>query len=261
MEVVMEFDDMERSMWAYEASCDRGAEPGMYIVTRLSGRDFTSLANETCSVAAPFDITMRDLMIDTVRHLMDCGASVIYGYTERDEISLLHSLHETSFSSDDRTFNAILAEEASAIFTQLLGKPAAFDCRVYALPNKSLVIDYFRWRMEDAYRNAINSLCSWKLRAEGKDQQEASPLLSGMDTSQKKKLLSEHGIDFNDLPMWQLLGMGVYFANTGETGIEQGDASAVSAGKRELIVDMELPVNYAYATFLNEMMHKDETSL
>ena len=118
----MKFDDFDRIMRVYETSCDRCVVPGMYIVTRIDGRSFTRLTKEICQFEAPFDIRMRDLMAETVRHLMNCGFTVIYGYTESDEISLLHSIHENAFSRKHRQFNSILAGEASAIFTFLSAK-------------------------------------------------------------------------------------------------------------------------------------------
>ena len=36
---------------------------------------------------------------------------------------------------------------------------AAFDCRISQLPSLDLVVDYFRWRGEDARRNALNAHC------------------------------------------------------------------------------------------------------
>ena len=256
----MRFDDFDRIMRVYETSSDRCVVPGMYIVTRIDGRNFTRLTKETCRFEAPFDTKMRDLMAETVRHLMGCGFTVIYGYTESDEISLLHSLRETAFSRKHRKFNSILAGEASAIFTHLLGKPAAFDCRVCELPNKPLVLDYFRWRMEDAHRNALNAHCYWKLRSEGKSQREATSLLSGMNTSQKNELLFAHGINFNDLPLWQKRGMGFYFREVEKQGVDPRDGSPVSAVRRELITDQTLPMNDAYALLLDDIMLRDENS-
>ncbi len=35
-------------------------------------------------------------------------------------------------------------------FSLKLGQPACFDCRISQLPTAELVVDYFRWRNEDA---------------------------------------------------------------------------------------------------------------
>ena len=254
----MKFDDLDKAMRVYETSCDRCVIPGMYIVTRIDGRSFTRLTKETCRFEAPFDVKMRDLMAETVRHLMNCGFTVIYGYTESDEISLLHSINETAFSRKHRKFNSILAGEASAIFTHLLGKPAAFDCRVCELPSRSAVTDYFRWRMEDAHRNALNAHCYWKLRFDGKSQGEATAMLSGMGLAGKNELLFSYGTNFNDLPLWQKRGIGFYYKMVEKEGVDPRNNAKVAVMRRGLATEYELPMNDAYAALLNGIMDADE---
>jgi tRNA(His) guanylyltransferase len=53
-------------------------------------------------------------MIETVKHLMNCGVRIVYGYTQSDEISLLLHPNETSFNRKERKLNSILPGEASA---------------------------------------------------------------------------------------------------------------------------------------------------
>ena len=94
----MKFDDFDKQMRVYEQSLDQIILPDMYIVARLDGRSFTRLTKEIYKFEAPFDIKFRDLMVDTVKNLMnDSGFNIVYGYTESDEISLL-------FQKDDNTF-------------------------------------------------------------------------------------------------------------------------------------------------------------
>src|SRR5690242_10465556 len=109
---------------------------------------------------------------------MGCGFRVTYGYTQSDEISLLFDLNENAFGRKTRKLNSILAGEASAKFSLLLGDLAAFDCRICELPNLELVRDYFRWRNEDASRNALNAHCYWSLRRQGRTQEEATNALT-----------------------------------------------------------------------------------
>ncbi|MCR6638561.1 MAG: tRNA(His) guanylyltransferase Thg1 family protein [Sporocytophaga sp.] len=160
----MKFDELDSKMRVYETAHDVCVLPGIYMVARIDGRGFTKLTKEVHPFEAPFDVRFRDYMIETVKHLMNCGFKVIYGYTESDEISLLFDLNESLFSRKHRKYNSVLAGEASAKFSLLLGGLAAFDCRICELPNKHLVVDYFRWRNEDAYRNSLNAHCYWALR-------------------------------------------------------------------------------------------------
>ncbi|HEU4508085.1 MAG TPA: tRNA(His) guanylyltransferase Thg1 family protein [Pyrinomonadaceae bacterium] len=163
----MKFDELDRQMRVFETAHDYSVLPGIYMVARIDGRNFTRLTKEVHEFEAPFDVRMRDYMIETTAHLMNCGFKVVYGYTQSDEISLLFDPEITAFDRKLRKFNSVLAGEASAKFSLLLGDHAAFDCRISELPSVRRVCDYFRWRNEDAHRNALSAHCYWMLRKEG----------------------------------------------------------------------------------------------
>ena len=150
----MKFSELDKKMRVYETSLDQYVMPGIYIVARLDGRGFTKLTKEILTLEKPFDIRFRDAMIQTVRHLMEAGFRIIYGYNESDEISLLFHQDDKSFDRKTRKIISVLAGEASAKFSTEIGHVAAFDCRICPLPNEDTVIDYFRWRSEDAHRNS-----------------------------------------------------------------------------------------------------------
>ena len=181
----MKFDELDKKMRIYETSNDFCVLPGIYMVARIDGRNFTRLTKEVHKFEAPFDIQFRDLMVETTKHLMNCGFKVIYGYTESDEISLLFSINEQTFSRKTRKYNSILAGEASAKFSITLNDIAAFDSRISQLPSKKEVIDYFRWRNEDAFRNALNAHCYWKLRENGQNAKSATKELEGFKDPDK----------------------------------------------------------------------------
>ena len=69
---------------------------------------------------------------------------------------------------------SVLAGEASAKFSPLLGGHARFDCRISELPGIDYVVDYLRRRNEDAHRNALNNHCYWMLRKEGRTVEQAT---------------------------------------------------------------------------------------
>lgn len=254
----MKFDDLDLKMRVYETSHDRCVLPNMYIVARIDGRSFTKLTKEVHKFKAPFDERFRDLMIETVKHLMNCGFNVIYGYTESDEISLLFNHNETAFSRKTRKFISILAGEASAIFSSLLGGVAAFDCRLSELPNKKLVEDYFRWRNEDAHRNALNAHCYWRLRQDNFPQNEATSKIEGLSIAAKNELLFQYGINFNELPNWQKRGIGVYWKDIKKEGFNPKTNQTVLIDKRELFTDLELPMREEYNLFINDLIERYE---
>jgi hypothetical protein len=132
----MKFDELEAKMRVFETANDRVVLPEIYIVARIDGRGFTRLTKEVHAFAAPFDEQFRDMMVATVAHLMDCGFRIVYGYTQSDEISLLFHQGESTFSRKARKLNSILAGEASAKFSLLLGDLAAFHASARRGPHR-----------------------------------------------------------------------------------------------------------------------------
>lgn len=250
----MTFDSLDQKMRVYETSQDRCVLPDMYLVARIDGRGFTRLTKELHQFEAPFDERFRDLMIETTKHLMNCGFNIIYGYTESDEISLLFHLNENIFGRKTRKYISILAGEASAKFSALFGHVGAFYCRLSELPNKTLVEDYFRWRNEDAHRNALNAHCYWRLRKENFTAREATTKINGITIAAKNELLFQYGINFNDLPLWQKRGVGVYWKNKKKESFNTKTNSVVSVDRRILHVDFELPMRDDYNKFVRNIL-------
>lgn len=110
----MKCDELDDRMRIYETAHDLCVLPELYMVARLDGRSFTRLTKEVHQFEAPFDVRFRDLMLETVEHLMNCGFKMLYGYTESDEISLLFAHDERGFNRKLRKLTSILAGEASA---------------------------------------------------------------------------------------------------------------------------------------------------
>lgn len=256
----MKFDDLDIKMRVFETSQDRCVLPEMYIVARIDGRSFTKLTKETHNFEAPFDERFRDLMVETLKHLMSCGFNVTFGFTESDEISLLFDYNETSFSRKTRKLISILAGEASAKFSALLGAVGAFDCRLSELPNKQLVEDYFRWRNEDAHRNALNAHCYWRLRKENFTQSEATAKIKSLSIAEKNELLFQYGVNFNELPNWQKRGIGVYWKDTKKEGFNPKTNQKIMVDRRELFTDFELPMRDDYNLFIRELLNRNELS-
>lgn len=255
----MKFDDFDKEMRIYEESLDQSILPDMYIAARLDGRSFTRLTKEICQFEAPFDIRFRDMMVETVKTLMNTGFRIVYGYTESDEISLLFHPDDNTFGRKVRKINTTLAGEASAAFSLVLGQAATFDCRVVPLPNRDRVADYFVWRQEDSHRNSLNAHCYWALRKEGENQNDATLQLEGKSVSYKNELLYQKGINYNDLPAWQKRGIGIYFADVQKEGFNPVKQEKVLTMRRELVVDYELPIGEDYRKFVLGFLDEGKT--
>jgi tRNA(His) 5'-end guanylyltransferase len=255
----MNFDELDRSMRIYETTHDHCVLPNLYMVARLDGRTFTRLTKEVHEFESPFDVRFRDMMLDTVEHLMNCGFAVIYGYTQSDEISLLFRKDINTFNRKERKFNSILAGEASAKFSLLLGAMGVFDCRICQLPGMEQVVDYFRWRQEDAHRNALNAHCYWLLRKQGQDMNRATQVLIGLSVADKNELLFQNGINYNDLPAWQKRGTGIYWETFLKEGYNPISKETVQAERHRLHRDLELTRNEDYEQFITTLVRQAET--
>ena len=254
----MKFDDLDQMMRVYETAHDRCVLPGTYIVARIDGRSFTKLTKEKCDFERPFDIRFRDAMIETTRHLMNCGFKVTYAYIESDEISLLFDFDINVFSRKTRKYISILAGEASAKFSLLLNQLAAFDCRICELPSKQVVVNYFRWRNEDAHRNAINAHCYWMLIKENLTKSETISFIEKKTLAEKHALLLSRGINFNELPDWQKRGVGLYWGSEEKTGFNPKEQIEVVTKRSVIKVDMDLPKNDNYGDFIAQFLSSIE---
>lgn len=246
----MTFDEFDSKMRVYEESLDQIILPNMYIVARLDGRSFTKLTKEICKFEAPYDIRFRDLMVDTVKKLMDSGFRIIYGYTESDEISLLFHPEDNTFGRKVRKINTSLAGEASAAFSLSLGRPATFDCRVVPLPNIDRVQDYFAWRQEDSHRNSLNAHCYWALRKEGITAHRATSMMTGISVAEKNEILFARGINYNDLPSWQKRGIGIEYTTVTKEGFDPVKNKTITVDRRALAVNYDLPVGAEYRNYI-----------
>ena len=249
----MKFDDLDAKMRVFETAHDYCVLPGIYMVARLDGRSFTRLTKEVHQFEAPYDQRFRDLMLDTVEHLI-VEFSAVYGYTQSDEISLLFPLNCELFNRKLRKLNSVLAGQASARFSQGLGGMACFDCRISELPSAELVVDYFRWRNEDAHRNALNAHCYWCLRKDGKNIKEATGTLLNLSVADKNELLFQHGINFNKLPNWQKRGMGLHWEEYDREGMNPKTGGKVLVKRRRVKRDLDLPMKDAYSEFVRQLI-------
>jgi tRNA(His) guanylyltransferase len=250
----MKFEQLDRRMRVYETAHDHCVLPHVHMVARIDGRSFSHLTRVAQRFDAPYDPRFRDLMVATLEHLMGCGFAVLYGYTQSDELSLLLRRDESLFGRKLRKLLSVLAGEASGAFSARLGAPAAFDCRISQLPTADDVVDYFRWRYEDAARNALNGHCYWLLRAQGLDEKAATTRLQGVSVADRNELLFQHGINFNDVPAWQKRGIGALWEEHPQEAVDPRSGATVATLRRRLVVRDDLPAGQGYDAFVRGLV-------
>ncbi|MCQ2195227.1 MAG: hypothetical protein MJZ28_09810 [Paludibacteraceae bacterium] len=250
----MKFNEFDEMMRTYESSIDQVIAPDVFVVARIDGRGFTRLTHKDGNFDAPFDKRFSDYMVETVKELMNIGFKVVYGYTESDEISLLFHIDEASFGRKVRKFNSLLAGTASAKFSLLLGKMAVFDCRIIPLPSLSVVKDYFLWRQEDAHRNSLNSHCYWLQRKQGVSPVEADKMIKGQSMEFKQQFLFQNGVNYNELPLWQRRGVGIYLKEVETEGYNPVKQEKVIVVRRRLYVDYDIPAGPEYADMIESLV-------
>ncbi len=81
----MRTDELEGRIRAFEAAMDPCVLPGVWMVARLDGRNFTRLTKEVHPFEAPFDRRFHEYMVQTAEGLMDgCGLKAAYAFTQSD---------------------------------------------------------------------------------------------------------------------------------------------------------------------------------
>jgi tRNA(His) guanylyltransferase len=251
----MNSSDFERSMRELEYYHSVRIVPGTWIVLRVDGHGFSRFTEERYQ--KPFDPKFRDLMIETARALFE-GLHALYAYTESDEISILLSPRRDLFNREHEKLVSLSAGMASAAFTHACGEPAHFDSRVWIGVDEERVVDYFQWRQSDATRCALNGWCYWTLRQSGSSIAEATRALERLPVSDKNELLFQHGINFNEVPLWQRRGIGLHTEEYMKDGYDPVAQQSVTATRRRTKVNMELPMKDEYRPFIVRLLPQAE---
>lgn len=247
----MNHDAFEKRMRELECFHMLKALPGAWLVVRVDGHSFSRFTS--LHYKKPFDTTLHGLMVETATKVMT-QLHGSYAYTESDEISVLFKPDWDYFDREVEKIVSISASIAAAVFTHASGKLAHFDSRVWLGATKQQVIDYFRWRQADAERCGLNTWCYWTLRNDGMSVAQATATLARKTVSDKNELLFQHGINYNDLPVWQRRGTGIVWETYEKAGFNPKSQTAVTALRRRTRVDEALPMKDAYSAYIGAIL-------
>ena len=105
------------------------------------------------------------------------------------------------------------------------------------LPSREDIVCYFRWRAEDAHRNALNA--HWLLRESGRTAAGATEELHGTSVAEKNELLFDARINYNELPVWQKRGVGFFWEMYEKIGANPLTGERTTALRRRIAVQLE----------------------
>jgi tRNA(His) guanylyltransferase len=242
---------LEARMRELEWFHDLRVIPGAWIVIRVDGRGFSKLTED--SFDKPFDNGFHVLMTRTAEALL-LEVHGIYAYTESDEISVLLPRDSGLFDREVEKLVSISAGVASATFTRESGRSAHFDSRLWLGISQQSVLDYFRWRQADATRCCLNGWCYWSLRKEAKSVAEATAELHGKSFSELNEILFQLGRNFDDLPVWQRRGTGIYHERFDKQGANPLTGQLVKTERRRVKTDESIPLGVEYDDFIRRLM-------
>ncbi len=244
-------DELDGQMRQLEVFHSLRLLPGAWVILRLDGRGFSRFTENRFE--KPFDARFHDGMVQTARAVLE-DLQGLYAYTESDEISVLFPRTWDLFDRELEKAVSLSASIASAALSLVFGTRVHFDSRAILAATDAQVVDYFRWRQADAARCALNGWTYWTLRKAGQSVARATSALDGKSVAEKNELLFQAGINFNDVPLWQRRGTGLYWERYEREGYNPRLEQKVVAMRRRIKVDEELPMGEEYAGFVGRRM-------
>lgn len=193
-----------------------------YTIIRLDGKAFHTF---TRNMKRPYDENLMKIMDETAKFLCEEIQGAQFAYTQSDEISLLLTDFEKIttdawFDGNIQKMVSVAASLATQEFNRRLlvnsffeaeilselpplgirkhlvdylasVNLAAFDARIFTIPDHIEVENYFIWRQKDAVRNSI-SMAAQSLYSH-KD-------LEGKSSPEKQDMIHDKGQNWNDMP-------------------------------------------------------------
>jgi tRNA(His) 5'-end guanylyltransferase len=222
---------------------------GSKILIRADGRNFSKLSQDL-DLERPYDPHFAKLMVDVCSDFfMEFNPQFIFTFS--DEINIL--LSEIPFNGRVEKLNSVFASFITGSFTNNLMKyskqfdldqwnfkPISFDSRVIPLYGKG-VIEYFKNRQNEAWRNCLNGYSYWKLREEY-DKSSSVEILNKKKSSELHEILFKRGLNMAEIPAWQRKGIGIYKRSHEITGHNPLTDEKVKSKRLRLYTDCDLPL-------------------
>ena len=210
------------------------------IIVRLDGRSFHKLARDL-NLSKPYDDDFYQIMSEICRDLFE-EFSAEFVYTFSDEISLL--LNNIPFGGRIEKINSVMASFAASSFVMHYDmnfkKPPSFDSRIIPI-NDEDILDYFKWRQDESWRNCVNSHGISYLKSKYSNA-EANDKINGMNLSDIHEFLFENGINLNDVETYKKRGIAVYRKNKKVVGFNKKENKNQTSYRSYIYTDWQLPI-------------------
>lgn len=177
--------------------------PKQFTILRVDGRAFHTL---TRHMSKPFDEFFMAAMDNAAVALCEEVQGTQFAYVQSDEISVLAtdfgSMQEPWFGGVVQKMASISAVVASNAFNVRIPVLAArrmgqFDSRVFTLPSREEVTNYFLWRQADCDRNAVSMVA---------EAHFPSKQLLGKTVTDRHAMLDAKGVEYAGYPAGARLG-------------------------------------------------------
>lgn len=210
------------------------------IIVRLDGRSFHKLARDL-NLVKPYDENFYNVISEVCRDLFE-EFSAEFVYTFSDEISLL--LDNVPFDGRVEKINSVIASFTASSFVMhydaQFKKPPAFDSRIIPI-NDGDILDYFKWRQDESWRNCVNSHGISYLKTKYSNR-DANDKINGMNLSDIHEFLFENGINLNDVETYKKRGIAVYRKNKKVVGFNKKENKNQTSYRSFVYTDWELPI-------------------
>jgi len=241
----MNIEDLGNRMKAYEDCYSIKMPKKLPVVIRVDGKSFSRMVkNWKCE--KPFDKNFVKTMQETALQLCYNIEGAMMAYVQSDEVSVVIR-NDRTINTDawyDNKIQKICSVSASIATTNFnctffqdredfsnAANWAKFDCRAWVLPEHE-VQNYMVWRQSDASRNSVSML--------GRAFFSANEL-HGKKTREVKKMLSEKGVVWDELPTNFRLGSCVVKKPTRVT-IPKGPQAGEVVEVQKWDIDEDIPI-------------------
>ena len=163
-----------------------------YTIIRVDGKAFHSY---TKGLVRPFDDSLMNDMDSVALYMCENIQGAKFAFVQSDEISiLLTDFDDVStsawFDGNIQKMCSVSASLATSKFNYLrVEKIAHFDSRVFTIPSKTEVENYFIWRQQDTVRNSIQSVAQ---------SLYSDKELHLKDGNEMQEMIFQKGINWND---------------------------------------------------------------